>query len=64
MKLIDVSSGKTIANMIAEHGTSLDDAIYLNNLKECIVDISTLEKGYRDEDGDEHYVTDLAIVND
>lgn len=63
MKLIDKATGKTIANMIAEHGTSLDDAIYLNNLKECIIDYSTMEKGYRDEDGDEHYVEDLSLVD-
>lgn len=62
MKLIDKATGKTIATMIADPGTSLEDAIYLNNLEECIVDPSTMEKGYRDEDGDEHYVEDLALV--
>lgn len=64
MKLMDSATGKVIASMVADPNTSVEDAIMLNNLEECIIDPSTMEKGWRDEDGDEHWTEDLVLVDD
>lgn len=55
---------QVIASMVADPNTSVEDAIMLNNLEECIIDPSTMEKGWRDEDGDEHWTEDLVLVDD
>ena len=64
MKLVDSATGKVIANMIADPGTSIEDATYLAGLEECILDPSTLEKGWVDDEGDEHYTEDLVLEAD
>lgn len=62
MKLIDTYSGKVIAAITTDRGLTLDEAIYLADLEEIIIDPSTMEKGYKDSDGEEHWVEDLELI--
>lgn len=41
---IDTYSGKVIAAITTDHGVTLDEAIYLADLEEIIIDASTMEK--------------------
>ncbi|WP_288571553.1 hypothetical protein [uncultured Mitsuokella sp.] len=60
---IDTYSGKVIAAITTDHGLTLDEAIYLADLEEIIIDASTMEKGYKDSDGEEHWVEDLELIS-
>ena len=62
MRLIDKATGKVIAYISDNRGMFLDEAIELADMEQIIIDPSTMEKGYRDSDGDEHYYEDLAYV--
>lgn len=63
MKLIDTYTGKEIAAIITDHGLTMDEAIYLSGMEEIIIDPSTMEKGYKDSDGEEHWVEDLELID-
>lgn len=56
-------TGKEIAAITANHGMTMDEAIQLSGMEEIVIDQSTMEKGFRDEDDDEHWYENLDLID-